>query len=148
VAWLAFLSGGGVIIPQVVKDPEEQPQKAMEVDVERLPENYDPAHEPGDGDPSAPSKVREISESIGPMLAGMLIDVIDAATFNPIMGMLVGWPLGYYIVRQVGCSKATASKLGILSGVYCALPGTFLIPMATILAIYGKVRAIMSAPPQ
>jgi len=117
----------------------------IEVVVERLPEGYDPSSDAGPESvpPQGPGRIEELNRAIGPVVAGLLVDLLDAATVSPPLGIVLGWPLGYYIVRQVGCSRATAVRLGALIGVYCALPGTFLVPMATIVVLLAKLGVIL-----
>ncbi len=122
-------------------------KRPVEVTVERLPEDYDPELDsgPAEARDSHSQRLSELSDTIGPVIAGLLVDLLDAATINPAMGLFLGWPLGYYIVRKVGCQPSTAWKLGALIGVYCAVPGTFLIPMATLVVVFAKVRQFLRA---
>lgn len=115
----------------------------IEVDVERLPESTG-ARGPGAEAEEATAKLRELTHTIGPVLAGLLIDVLDAATVTPVLGLFLGWPLGYYILRQVGCSPARAGQLGILVGLYCAVPGTLHLPLATLVGLAVKLRQVLA----
>lgn len=63
-------------------EPAQQP---LEVEVERLPEGADPERTPPPG-PRAARAAREL----GPVVAGLLIDVIDLATPAPLLGLEIG----------------------------------------------------------
>jgi len=118
-------------------------EAVIEVEVERLP-----APDEGGG-PAGPREerarqLRELGGTLGPLMAGFLIDVLDAATVTPLFGLVLGWPLGYYILRQVGCAHSRALQLGVLIGLYCALPGTFALPVATLVGAAVKLRQVFA----
>jgi hypothetical protein len=124
---------------------EEGRVPAIEVEVERLPEGADARQDgPEDGPPQAPEKLRELGDAVGPVLAGLLIDFLDAATISPVTGLLLGWPLGYYILRQMGLARGTAGKLGAFVALYCAAPGTLVLPIATLVGVGVKVRQVFA----
>ena len=133
------------MMPQPQGEPKPT-DTVVEVEVERLPADYDPKRD-GEASPSdspTAAKLRELNELLGPLVAGVLIDLLDAATPSPPMGLLLGWPLGYYIVRQLKCTPGTALKLGALVGVYCATPGTLFLPVATLVVAAVKVRRFLA----
>lgn len=123
-------------------DSEDASEHPIEVQVERLPEGYDPSLERASGPEvsSQSSTIESLEQSLGPIVAGVLVDLLDAATINPLVGIVLGWPVGYYIVRRVGSPPATAFKFGALIAAYCATPGTFVIPIATVVVILAKLR--------
>ena len=122
-------------------EPEEGARRApLEVEVERLPP-ADGAQEQAEG--TAVEKLAELERAVGPVVAGLLVDLLDAATVSPLLGLLLGWPLGSYVLRKAGLPTQRAVLLGGLVGVYCALPGTFAIPVATIFGALVKVRQVM-----
>ena len=112
----------------------------LEVEVERLPP-ADAAQERADGTPA--EKLAELERAVGPVVAGLLVDLLDAATVSPLLGLLLGWPLGAYVLRKAGLPPERTVLLGGLVGVYCALPGTFAIPVATVVGALVKVRQVM-----
>jgi len=124
------------------RDREREGETPLEVEVERLPAGYDPAADPGPGGAGrrARPRLEGLGETLGLLIAGLLVDLLDAATPTPVLGLALGWPLGAYIVRQAGGSLGLAWKLGLLIGLYCATPGTLLIPMATIVVVGLRLR--------
>ena len=110
---------------------EEGPQ-VIEVEVERL----DP-EEPGEG-ASSPW-----GGAIGPVLAGMIIDVLDIATFGATglyIGFLLGAPAGWYLARRMGLDPKRAFLAAIVCGVYCTIPFTSPIPVATLIGVWARAR--------
>lgn len=122
---------------------EEPGEAPLEVEVERLPPGYDPVRDSGPATAEPGSRSAGLAASVGPIVAGLLVDLLDAATPTPVLGLVLGWLLGTYIVRQAGGAPALAWKLGLLIGLYCATPGTFLIPMATIVVLGLRVRDVL-----
>jgi len=122
-------------------EPEEGERRApLEVEVERLPPGG-AAREGPEG--ATAEKLAELERAVGPIVAGLLVDLLDAATLSPLLGLLLGWPLGAYVLRKAGLPPERTVLQGGLVGVYCALPGTFAIPVATVVGALVKVRQVM-----
>jgi len=69
------------------------------------------------------------------MLAGLVIDAIDLATFGPIglySGMLIGGAVGYLMAPELGFPARGRWACALMTGVYCTLPLTGFIPAAAI----------------
>jgi hypothetical protein len=121
-------------------DPEndqQSPQPPTEVEVERLAPLSG-----GESQPKAPKRPK-VGAILGPVLAGVVIDVIDLATPVPLIGMAAGWPLGAYVARRAGASPSTALLLGLMVGLYCAVPMTAGLPIATLVGTVVKVRGAL-----
>ena len=74
--------------------------------------------------------------AFGPILGGIIIDFTDLATFGPFgiyAGMIIGGGVGYWVASLYRLSKNQRIMIALLSGVYCAMPGTEFIPVATII---------------
>lgn len=125
-------------MPEPRSEQEDLPEP-LEVEVERLPM-------PGEAGPRSAEdsgrRVAEVGRVLGPVLAGVAIDLVDAATPFPLLGLLVGWPLGTYLARHAGAKHSTALRLGFLAGLYCAVPMTTGLPVGTLLGAIVKVRRI------
>lgn len=108
------------------------------------------------GPTSSPSKrpvlARRANRAFGPILAGVIIDCVDFATFGPV-GLVLGFPVGglagYWMGRSLGFDKRAAWWCALAAGLYCTLPGTELIPLATILGACVRFResGTPSTPP-
>jgi len=100
-----------------------------------------PAPEPGTGS--------RFNRSFGPILAGMVIDLVDFATFGPV-GLVAGLPIGglagYWMARALELPPRTRWWCALAAGIYCTIPFTEFIPLATLVAAYAQFRN--SAPPK
>lgn len=115
----------------------------VEVEVERLPANSGGVQNHESHEDSEP-KAAQVGNIVGPVLAGVAIDLVDLATPFPLVGFLVGWPLGAYIARQAGAPGNVALKLGFFAGLYCAVPMTAGLPIGTLIGTMVKVQRAMA----
>ena len=79
--------------------------------------------------------------SFGPLAGGLLIDLVDLATFGtvglvlgPIIGGLLGWWLA--IIYRLGLLGQCV--IIAITAAYCAFPGTGLLPLATL--VFALIR--------
>lgn len=73
--------------------------------------------------------------SFGPLAAGYLIDVLDLATFGPIgfyLGPLLGGLLGWWLAAVYRLGSVGQSVVVLLVALYCMIPATEFIPLATL----------------
>jgi len=78
-----------------------------------------------------------------PILGGIVLDCADLATYGPAglyTGMIVGCIVGWIISDYYAYSTRGRVVFAILAGVYCTMPGTFFLPLATIAAVSGLKR--------
>ncbi len=104
----------------------------------------EPACEPG-----AASVARRLNRAFGPIVAGMLIDLVDVATFGPIgfvLGVPVGGLAGYWMGRCLGLSRRASFYCALAAGVYATIPGTEMIPLATMVGAYARFRESAREP--
>jgi len=107
-------------------------QDALEVEVERL----DDQAEGADG-------ASRWGRAIGPVLSGLIIDVLDLATLGGVgmsLGFLLGTPAGWYLARNLGLDRRRALYVALACGVYCAIPVTSPVPIATLLGVWVRAR--------
>ena len=84
-----------------------------------------------------------LNRAFGPILAGVIIDFVDFATYGPIgyiLGLPVGGVAGYWMGRCLGLSRLNSFYCALAAGVYCTIPGTELIPLATLVGAYVRFR--------
>jgi hypothetical protein len=84
-----------------------------------------------------------MNRAFGPIVAGLIIDLVDFATFGPIgflLGLPVGGLAGYWMGRCLGLSRRASFYCALASGVYCTIPGTEVIPLATMVGAYVRFR--------
>ena len=118
--------------------PEEEPE-VIEVEVERL-ESEEGAEEGAEEGKSS------VEKAIGPVVAGMIIDVLDLATLGGTgfyLGFLLGAPAGWYLARHLGLDRRRALLTAIGCGIYCTIPFTFPIPVATMIGAWARARQVV-----
>ena len=114
------------------EDPSREDPEVVEVEVERL--------DPKEDDEGASSRW---GGTLGPVLAGMIIDVLDLATFGATgiyIGFLLGAPAGWYLARRLGLDPKRALLTAICCGVYCTIPLTSPIPVATLIGVWARAH--------
>ena len=97
--------------------------------------------------PESPGQVARLNRAFGPVVAGLIIDLVDLATFGPIglvLGLPIGGGAGYWMGRTLGLDKKTSLLCARAAGVYCTIPGTEMLPIATVVG--ACARYYESAP--
>ena len=78
-----------------------------------------------------------------PILAGVIVDLLDVATFSPLVGLAVGIPAGFYLGRQLGLATGAAWKLALVVGLYLGVPGTLVLPLGTLVGAWARTRELL-----
>ena len=85
-----------------------------------------------------------MKKALLPILSGLLIDVIDFATFGP-LGIYTGFVLGaaaaYFLCRLQDIAPRQSLYVAVAAGLYCMTPLTEFIPVGTALGTYLAWRA-------
>lgn len=79
--------------------------------------------------------------AFGPLTAGILLDVLDFTTFGPVglfCGFLMGAPLGWWLASCHRLPFDWKVLCAVLAGVYCTVPFTEFVPLATLLAAFVR----------
>lgn len=91
------------------------------------------------------SKIRNLClrlhRAVGPVAGGLILDVCDLATFGPfalILGPFIGGAVGWYIATIYGFSKWTRRLWTIFAAIYCSIPFTALLPVATVISAIAR----------
>ena len=80
---------------------------------------------------------------LGPILAGVLLDLVDLATYGPIglwTGAIVGGLTGYLLAMSLGVEASRRWPYAALAGAYCTMPFTAFLPLATMLGAVIRFR--------
>lgn len=97
--------------------------------------------------PPPPSQATRLNRAFGPVAAGLVIDLVDLSTFGPI-GLYLGLPIGafagYWMGRALGLERKISLLCALVAGVYCMVPGTEMLPLATLVG--AGARYIESKP--
>ncbi len=79
--------------------------------------------------------------AVGPIAGGLILDFLDLATFGhigfyagPLLGALVGW----WVSSIYGFRTASRILWTALASIYCAIPATEIVPVATIISIIAR----------
>lgn len=104
-----------------------------------------PSNEPASAPttPSTSHTLRRLNRAFGPIAAGVIIDLVDLATFGPI-GLVLGLPIGglagYWMGTCLGLDRKACLLCALAAGIYCTIPFTELIPLATLVGAYARFR--------
>ena len=96
-----------------------------------------------------PSPAQRLNRAFGPVVAGLVIDFVDLATFGPIglyLGLPIGGFAGYWMGRALGLERKPSLGCALLAGVYCMIPGTEMIPVATVVGALARYRESVPKP--
>lgn len=86
---------------------------------------------------------RRLNRAFGPIMAGVIIDAVDLATFGPIgyvLGLPVGGLAGYWLGRCLGLERKASLLCALAAGIYCTIPFTGLLPLGTLVGAYVRFR--------
>jgi len=91
----------------------------------------------------SPATKQRLNRAFGPIVAGMIIDLVDFATFGP-LGLILGLPIGglagYWMGKALGLSRKATLWCALAAGIYCTIPGTEFIPLATMVGAYVQFQ--------
>lgn len=121
-------------VPEADRNPGEESTigTAQDVPVEGV-----------EGEGRSPEVLRRANRVFGPIIAGMIIDLVDFATFGPVglvLGLPVGGLAGYWMGKALGFGRRGSVWCAVSAGVYCTIPGTEMIPLATIVGACARFR--------
>ena len=92
-----------------------------------------------------------LSFAIGPLGAGLVLDVLDLATFGPIglfLGAIVGGCAGWILSNYEGIDRNLRIAFAVCAAAYMTIPFTEAIPAATILVLLARFFAGPRAEPE
>lgn len=92
---------------------------------------------------------RRMNRTFGPIFAGMLIDLVDLATFGPLkrfVGLPAGALAGYWMASIFKLPIKQRLLCALAAAIYCVIPGLEFIPVATLLGAYIRFRMFDDQP--
>ena len=84
------------------------------------------------------------SQPLPPVLAGMLLDLLDFFTAGPIglfAGLAVGSVGAYLLGSLYKLPRKKKLWLALAAGAYCAMPGTAPIPLGTLVGAWLGIQS-------
>jgi hypothetical protein len=84
------------------------------------------------------SLASRLTYAMGPIAGGLIIDAVDLATFGPaglVLGFALGGLIGYWIASGYDFSLRKRIIIALAAGVYCTVPATEVLPLATLLGV-------------
>ena len=86
--------------------------------------------------------IERLQRAFGPLAGGMILDLVDLSTYGPfgVGGFFIGSLIGWWICSIYRIKTSTRLFLALLSGIYCLLPLTEFIPLATLLSAFVRFR--------
>ena len=89
------------------------------------------------------------NHAFGPVAAGLIIDAVDFVTFGPV-GLALGFPVGaaagYWLARSLRLETNPSLLCALIAGVYCTIPGTELLPLATLVGALVRLEDVPETP--
>lgn len=82
-----------------------------------------------------------LEDAFGPIVAGMIIDAIDVATFGRfglLVGMVVGGTAAFWLCSIYRMPVYQRFLWAVAAGIYCTAPRTEFIPLATIIGAFSR----------
>ena len=82
-----------------------------------------------------------LHRALGPVAGALILDFADFATFGPIglvLGWLVGAVTGWWISSLYGYDMRYRCIWAALAALYCTIPFTAVIPLATIISVIAR----------
>ena len=90
---------------------------------------------------------RRFERALGPVGAGLVLDLADFATFGPlglVAGFLIGSLAGWYLTGALRFPEKWRLPATLLAGLYCTIPFTEFLPLATLI---GAMSRFSQKPP-
>jgi len=111
--------------------------EVIEVEAERLPLEGEPGQ-------AGPAKGKRLVQALSPVIAGLIIDMVDAGTLGPIgirFGLPIGGLAGYWLAGPMGFRGKRRLYVALAAGLYCWLPITSFLPLGTLLGVLARFRS-------
>ncbi len=87
--------------------------------------------------------MKRAHRAFGPLAGGLILDFVDLLTFGPlcfILGPIVGAIVGWWITSIYNFSKRSRIIWSVMAAVYCTIPFTEILPVATVISAFARFR--------
>jgi hypothetical protein len=99
------------------------------------PLTKEPWPEKDDGGTAPTALWERLYVALGPIAGCLVLDLVDFVTLGPI-GLVIGIPIGaavgWWLGSLYGLERPGRITVAVLSAVYCTIPFTELLPLATL----------------
>lgn len=88
-----------------------------------------------------PTVLERLHRALGPLAGGIIIDCVDFATFGPVglvLGPIAGGLAGWWVSSLYRFETRGRLIVALLAAIYCTIPFTELLPLATIVAACAR----------
>ncbi|MCP4106250.1 MAG: hypothetical protein GY749_12040 [Desulfobacteraceae bacterium] len=86
--------------------------------------------------------IQRLKNALGPIIPGLMIDLVDLITFGPIgvsgAGLVIGGVAGYWIASSFKLPIKKRLIGSAIAGAYCTLPFTGVVPVGTLIGAYVR----------
>jgi len=89
-----------------------------------------------------------LMNALGPALAALVLDFADLITFGPFGiygGLFIGAAVGWWMSGSYGFGRPGRIAVALSAGIYCMLPATHFLPLASILSATAR---FLEDPPE
>jgi hypothetical protein len=93
-----------------------------------------------DADEVRPSLWHRLYYALGPIAGCLVLDLVDFVTLGPIglvIGIPVGAAVGWWLGSLYGLERTGRITVAVMSAVYCTIPFTEILPLATLSGAIG-----------
>jgi hypothetical protein len=101
-------------------------------------------------EPMRATLLERLHRALGPLAGGMIIDFVDFASFGPIglvLGPVLGGLAGWWVSSIYGFGPRGRTVVAIVAAVYCSIPFTEVLPLATLVAAVARFFESPQGPP-
>ncbi len=108
----------------------------------------DSPHTDSSGSPISAEFRARLLNAVGPALGALVLDFADLITFGPFGiygGLFIGAAVGWWMSASYGFARAGRIAVALSAGIYCMLPATHFLPLASILSATAR---FLEDPPE